>query len=654
MVCDDTLRIKNLPKELSELEKEEFLRHFGATQVKILTSHYKGKSTAYAKFSTKEAAKSVMLRLHQVSILNSRLCIEFAEQDLTENKLRQKEISNSETKNRTHFKKFINRLTAWNSTVSFSQPPPPHLKYEYPNPNRATINNIAHALASVPKFYTQVLHLMNRMNLPPPFSDVPDPPQTSQRFNQAMHTSQQVTKPKEDSSESELESDSESSNLKEIIPKKRTLPQKKVVKRPKFIKPLVASQGVTKSVVDKPEDVFDKVDIQTQKKIEVKVSADSLENKTLQNVENIGAFGIMEAVTKVPDETEEEVQLTEQLNTCITEKELNSNKIPDTDLSVLSVFKNYHPGAPTCRLYIKNIAKTVNVKDLEFIYKRYVEETDENRPSQFDVRLMQEGKMKGQAFITLDSVPLAQRALKETNVALVIIAITLLFTFGFKSSEQPPFDKLSALADDRKSAGKKRKIKEKKSANGNAVQISETKSEKSKDTKHSPTKEAPNTPKTKKQEPNSPKVAEKKKVDTSKPKKSDPVEEKNKKNLKPKLTEKPVDYDEGNWETVPSKNDKKKKQESPKKEKAVKKVEKPAKEELQEDNKENKATENIKKEKEKKPKKDEKKEEVKVNESAPAQVKPGDSPKPAFDEIGDVWTEAKAAKKSKKKSRREN
>lgn len=44
-------------------------------------------------------------------------------------------------------------------------------------------------------------------------------------------------------------------------------------------------------------------------------------------------------------------------------------------------------------------------------------------------------------------------------MALVIFGAILVFTFGFKAPEQPPFDKLSS--DDRKSAGKKRKIKEK-------------------------------------------------------------------------------------------------------------------------------------------------------------------------------------------------
>lgn len=33
----------------------------------------------------------------------------------------------------------------------------------------------------------------------------------------------------------------------------------------------------------------------------------------------------------------------------------------------------------------------------------------------FDIRLMQEGRMKGQAFVTLQTVELAKKALAETN-----------------------------------------------------------------------------------------------------------------------------------------------------------------------------------------------------------------------------------------------
>lgn len=46
-------------------------------------------------------------------------------------------------------------------------------------------------------------------------------------------------------------------------------------------------------------------------------------------------------------------------------------------------------------------------------------------------------------------------------VALVLVCAILVFAFGFKSAEQPAFDKLSGIGDDRKQAGKKRKSKEK-------------------------------------------------------------------------------------------------------------------------------------------------------------------------------------------------
>lgn len=164
------------------------------------------------------------------------------------------------------------------------------------------------------------------------------------------------------------------------------------------------------------------VDVQTQKKIEVKVSADSLEQaKHAQpKAEKVGSFGILLPLIKpqMPDEknepSEEDQSDKPEERKCISTEELAANQIPHKDLGVLPVFKNYHPGAPTCRLYIKNCAKTVIVQDLEYIYNRYrIPEGD--TPSQFDIRLMQEGRMKGQAFVTLDSVDLAQKAVKETN-----------------------------------------------------------------------------------------------------------------------------------------------------------------------------------------------------------------------------------------------
>ncbi|XP_023024714.2 RNA-binding region-containing protein 3 [Leptinotarsa decemlineata] len=428
MVCKDTLKIKNLPKELSDAQKEDFARHFGASSIKVITSRVKEKSVVYAKFDSEELAKNVLFRLHQINVLNCRLCIEYAENDILQGKPKCKKIDESDISNKKSFKTFINKLTSFNESVGFHQPPPSHLKYLYPKPNRATINNIAHALATVPRFYTQVLHLMNRMNLPPPFAVEQPPVRTitpSQHpvMKQSLKSSSlpEEDKKPESSSESELESDDgDYFRNREFTPLKRKTSQKKVVKRPKFIKPPVAQlSNAAAKPTEKTENVFEKVNVQVPKKIEVKVAPDSLEQRPVQEPEKTGSFGILLPLVKPPtsEKTESSPTSTKQIEneiTAITAEELAANQISHKDLGVLPVFKNYHPGAPTCRLYIKNCAKSVVVGDLEFIYNRY-RIHDGNTTSQFDIRLMQEGRMKGQAFVTLDSVELAQKAVKETN-----------------------------------------------------------------------------------------------------------------------------------------------------------------------------------------------------------------------------------------------
>lgn len=39
---------------------------------------------------------------------------------------------------------------------------------------------------------------------------------------------------------------------------------------------------------------------------------------------------------------------------------------------MLPVFKNYSPGAPSCRLYVKNVSKQAVARDLHFIYRRFL------------------------------------------------------------------------------------------------------------------------------------------------------------------------------------------------------------------------------------------------------------------------------------------
>ncbi|KAI9493878.1 hypothetical protein BDB00DRAFT_821103 [Zychaea mexicana] len=53
--------------------------------------------------------------------------------------------------------------------LGINYPPNPDLHYRYPDPTPEILTNMMHAIASVPRLYVQTLHLMNKMNLPPPF-----------------------------------------------------------------------------------------------------------------------------------------------------------------------------------------------------------------------------------------------------------------------------------------------------------------------------------------------------------------------------------------------------------------------------------------------------------------------------------------------------
>ena len=68
--------------------------------------------------------------------------------------------------------------------LRFDVPLNPTVRYRYPAPTVNILTNIINTLASAPKFYTQVLHLMNKMSLPAPFGPVtPTPPLVSLLVN---------------------------------------------------------------------------------------------------------------------------------------------------------------------------------------------------------------------------------------------------------------------------------------------------------------------------------------------------------------------------------------------------------------------------------------------------------------------------------------
>ncbi|XP_015590846.1 uncharacterized protein AH6.3 isoform X2 [Cephus cinctus] len=350
----------------------------------------------------------------------------------------------------------------------------------------------------------------------------------------------------------------------------------------------------------------------------------------------------------------------------------------------------------------------------------------------------------------MDVSLLLQHSQYAIPVGIVLVCAILVFVFGFKNAEQPPFAQLSSSSDvDRKLAGKKRsKIREKRSANGQIATEKASPVKKVSPVKAEPVKKSAAKSddvdgklKEQKQDDNKPNAGKKEKNQAApKSGKENKVEQaKNKKNL---AQEKPVDFDDGGWEQAYSRKDKKNKkkdEETPsKKSKKAKKtdlINEVTKDKEQEKpeikDKVAKETENKElKEKDKKEviltpitadptpeeKVSERKEEVAVPkiekvekvEEKKSKAKKGkkvsesegtppisESPTPrkdekhvekvaekkmideskkkpeimveppieerveekaalAFDELGDVWTEAKPQKKSKKKARKDN
>lgn len=347
-----------------------------------------------------------------------------------------KDAKKEESTNEADFQAFLQKLNSWSLNHNFTQPPPPNIKYKYSPPSRSTLIRIAIQLIREPAFYTQVLHLMNRMSLPPPFEEleakfpmlreVYDMEKYKDIFGkEILQHPESFSNTEED--ESEIESDEENKSKPiEVIPVKRRHKQPaKGIKIQKFVastKQVTVPTSAHKAV--KPEDMFEqvqrgetkhlKIEIKSVEKLLNTSNTDTTADNTESNNTADTGFGLIFPLDKAEDtqNTEESQSIPQEV---ITSEELADNRISANDQRVLPVFKNYHPGKPSHRLYIKNLAKQVEVKDLHFIYRKYVIPGLQNAEFEYNVRLMQEGRMKGQAFITLQNVTQAQLALGETN-----------------------------------------------------------------------------------------------------------------------------------------------------------------------------------------------------------------------------------------------
>lgn len=454
-----TLLIRHLPNELTDQEKIDLICHFGAQAVRPMGTRGPMKHTAFARFTNKEAAEKCLKRLHQLEVLGHKLVVEFSKSqhetyfpsDSSDSK--PKEINTDDAAapvvvDKENTERTDDVLRKHN--IPYSKKPTLH--YSYPPPTVSTLTNIANALASHPRFYTQVLHLMNKMNLPCPFGPVtPSPPlslenpklsaQEKATRKSAVYASdgediEEVEMEYSSTEESEIESDTntKTNENKQLVD---TAGIGKRIKRPRKRMRLVQpdmSAIFKPAIVQKPSEVFEAASNLKANQIQFNLSETDIINQLQKasdesepkqsSQENLGlhvmegGFGKVEPPNKtkpVEEIVKPDVNYTIDQNKFLSKKEIAKGRLKKEQMKDFSVFKNYAAGEPTSRLYIKNLTKQTTEQDLMNLFGSFVDWSQELASEIFDIRVMKEGRMKGQAFITLPGEEAAKEVVKECN-----------------------------------------------------------------------------------------------------------------------------------------------------------------------------------------------------------------------------------------------
>lgn len=484
-IDESCLIVRNFPASYTEKDVYDFLQMFDAKQVNIYIAH----RLAVVEFENENHARDILILLHQEVLDESRLFVEYAPKnrhkiqlDLMVNHPKRTAHHQSDTDELTDeclsIADGLKRLYASAESLNINQPPPPHLRYEYPKVNRNIIDAIAIALECIPKFYVQVLHIMNRLNLEPPF--VSGDKTLSYESNTEKIKCATISTQTDDimwqntlrskrklieSDESELESDSSEdknndddtdlcilkpkrmkfneneapkndSNKHELLKQK----QRKLLKMQRIQKQSDLAERPTSS--HKVNEAFDAAKI---KAATIKIVMPEQLDVPAARADGVNATETMSAVPSVNEGNSTAADSSHLWS----DSKLNESRIPPDQLKVYPVFQNYTPGEISNRLYVKNIAKDVTEAELRAIYERYlaVNSGGKGNVQSIDIRLMTSGRMKGQAFINFDGpylncdvdeqesnnlaykYQMIEKALSETN-GLILKGKPLVVVYG--------------------------------------------------------------------------------------------------------------------------------------------------------------------------------------------------------------------------------
>ncbi|XP_063796169.1 RNA-binding region-containing protein 3 [Pseudophryne corroboree] len=482
-----TLLIRHLPPDLSPEDHRLLLEKSGAESVRICSGRTRGslKHVAYATYPNKFAAAKALSVLHQLTVLGHTLVVEYAKEDdihlpdqpsfSTKKKSGEKADTSKDSKLPDQVS--IERGIAPNHGLVF--PIRASLKYLYPPPTSSVLANIANAMASVPKFYVQVLHLMNKMNLPAPFGpltaqpplysdylaapslyppvppDLPEnPPLPELDDDYDMDVSSREESEYESGDDEEKEMVARLKELADLLPKRPRLKKRLRPRKKMKIKDLITVPATPHSHAHAPllpSEVFEQPSMIGLKKMELHIPADipvatnakapCLETDIAPDEsEEPPGFGKIYPSHSPKDEEEDQEEEDDLPKDFISRRELEKGRVSKEEMRKMSVFKSHKPGDPNCRLYVKNLSKQVTEKDLKFIFGRFIDFSSETEKNMFDIRLMKEGRMKGQAFIGFPNEDVAAKALKQAH-GYLLFDKPMVIQFARSARPKPNTDK---------------------------------------------------------------------------------------------------------------------------------------------------------------------------------------------------------------------
>lgn len=419
-----TLLIKHLPDAIPQDNLSRLFSHYGASSVRPCCAG-RLRNCAFVDFRNEALASQAQIQLNGLRFLGKVLSVERASKPNEEKKRKHFEAQSTSSMKETAVTG--NQSEGSNSgsvparepiapRLGVDYPFPPHLEYAYPQVDGNILTNIVNALIAVPRFYTQVLHLMNKMNIPAPFRmalptpPLPPPiPRASAPQPPPLPPSvpvQPTPPPVADlsSSESEMEYSDEDNGKGNLFGNSGVAkPGRKRARRESIVGPAI-DKDVAHEAVGVKSATLTRKEIPVIKKknpvLQIKITRKGSQTEDKDD--------------SVAKELEEPNKEDSDVKPFATPEELEMGKLPPEEILSLPMFKNYTAGNPASVLYIKNLAKDVIPDDFFFIFGSLFGSIDAAR-SGLIVKLMQEGRMRGQAFVTFPSVELAHRALNLVN-----------------------------------------------------------------------------------------------------------------------------------------------------------------------------------------------------------------------------------------------